>query len=163
MKVKLTGDGTNIGKDMHIVNVAFTLLDKGEIAYTAASNHCIAILKESKNYEAMKLGLKDIIHEVESIQQIAVYDLNFDVQFYLGGDWKFLATATGIDAAMSTHACIWCKCPAVERHDSEQVWSIINVSLGARTIEENVAIGSSCSKRYNVSHSPCSLPSPSLM
>ena len=100
----------------------------------------------------MKLGLKDIIREVESIEQIIVRDLDFDVLFYFGGDWKFLAMATGIDAATSTHACIWCKCPAIERHDSEQVWSISDVSLGARTIEENVTIGSSRSKRYNVSH-----------
>ena len=36
----------------------------------------------------------------------------------------------------------------------KQVWSISDVSLGARTIEENIIIGSSRSKRYNVSHPP---------
>ena len=154
VKVKLTGDGTNIGKHLHVVNFVFTILDEGEKACTASGNHCIAILKESESYDAMKLGLKDIIREVESIEQIIVRDLDFDVLFYLGGDWKFLAMATGIDAATSTHACIWCKCPAIERHDSEQVWSISDVSLGAWTIEENVTIGSSRSKRYNVSHPP---------
>lgn len=56
----------------------------------------------------MKHGLKDIIQEPESIKQITVGDLAFDVLFYVGGDWKFLAMATGIDAATSTHACIWC-------------------------------------------------------
>ena len=31
------------------------------------------------------------------------------MDFYLGGDWKFLAMVTGIDAVSSTYACIWCK------------------------------------------------------
>ena len=54
----------------------------------------------------MKLGLRDIIQEVESIKQITVRDLAFDVLFYLGSDWKLLAMATGIHAATSMHACI---------------------------------------------------------
>lgn len=37
---------------------------------------------------------------------------------------------------------------------TQNVWSISDVSLGAQTIEENVIIGSSCSKRYNVTHTP---------
>ena len=76
---------------------------------------------EGESYDAMKLGLSFIIQEVESIKQISVRDLAFDVLFYLSGDWKFLAMATGIDAATSTHACIWCKWPPIEHHDSEQV------------------------------------------
>ena len=101
--MKLTGDGTNIGKHLHVVNFAFTLVDEGD---TTSGNHCIAILKESESYDAMKLVLRDIIQEVESIKQITVCDLTFDVLFYLGDDWKFLAMATGIDAVTSTHACI---------------------------------------------------------
>ena len=59
---------------------------------------------------------------------------------------KFLATITGIDAATSTHACIWCKCPAIERYDSTQIWPISDINHGARTVEENISIGSSVKK-----------------
>ena len=43
VRVKLTGDGTNIGKRLHVVNFAFTLLDEGDKAYSAAgeSNLCL--------------------------------------------------------------------------------------------------------------------------
>ena len=34
--MKLTGDGTNIGKHLHVVNFGFILLDEGEQAYSAA-------------------------------------------------------------------------------------------------------------------------------
>ena len=61
---------------------------------------------------------------------------------------------TCIDSATSTHACIWCKCPAIEWHDSSQKWSISDTSFGTRTIEENMTIATSRSKKYNVSHAP---------
>ena len=35
-RVKLTGDGMNIGKRLHIVNFEFTLLEEGDKAYSAA-------------------------------------------------------------------------------------------------------------------------------
>ena len=47
MCVKLSGDGTNIGKRLHVVNFTFTMLDEGEKAYSAEGNHVLAIVKVS--------------------------------------------------------------------------------------------------------------------
>ena len=152
IRVKLTGDGTNIGKRLHVVAFGFTILEEGDRAYAAKGNHCIAIFKEPESYESMKLCLKDIINEVQSIDTISVGGHDFHITFYLGGDWKFLAMVTGIDSASSNHACIWCKCPALERYDSAQKWSIDDVRNGARTIEENIE--NSRRKKYNVSKLP---------
>ena len=154
VRVKLTGDGTNIGKHLHVVNFAFTILDEGDLAYSAAGNHCIAIFKESESYDSLKLCLQDIIRDVEKLTKIIVGDIEFELVYYLGGDWKFLAMITGIDSATSTYSCIWCKCPAIERHDSSQKWSISDVRFGARTVEESTSIALSRSKKYNVSHPP---------
>lgn len=33
VNVKLSGDGTNIGKRLHVVNFTFTLLKEGSLAY----------------------------------------------------------------------------------------------------------------------------------
>lgn len=33
-RVKISGDGTNIGKRLHVVNVTFTSLDEGDAAYS---------------------------------------------------------------------------------------------------------------------------------
>ena len=52
------------------------------------------------------------------------------------------------------YSCIWCKCPSDKRHDLSKEWSISDVNKGARSTSENVAIGSSSRKRYNVSHPP---------
>ena len=36
--------------------------------------------------------------------------MNFQLEYFLGSDWKFLACVCGIGAANGEHACIWCKC-----------------------------------------------------
>lgn len=65
---------------------------------------------------------------------------------------------TGLDSASSEYACIWCKCPLDERSLTDKQWSITDTALGARTIEENIALSSrkrtSRTKTYNVSRRP---------
>ena len=64
----------------------------------------------------------------------------------------------GIDSATSTYACIWCKCPSLD--STSQEWSISDPRKGARTIEENLAIGQSKRKKFNVSRPPIFLTIP---
>ena len=132
-----------------MVNFAFTILEKGDKAHSVAGNHCIAIFKELESYDSIKLCLEDIVEDVKGLNRIHVLGYDLNVEFYLGGDWKFLAMVTGIDSATSTHACIWCKCPSLERYNCSQTWSISDSVQGARTIiEENLTIGRFRSKKY---------------
>ena len=68
VRVKLTGDGTNIGKHLHVVNFAFTILEEGSRSHSAQGNHCIAIFKEPESYTSMKLSLSDIVHDVNELK-----------------------------------------------------------------------------------------------
>ena len=52
VRVKLSGDGTRIGKRLHVVNFTFTLLD-GDAAYSSEENHPIAIFKDPENYDSL--------------------------------------------------------------------------------------------------------------
>ena len=72
MRVKLTGDGTNIGKRLHVVNFGFTIIDEGDLAYSAAGNHCIAISKQTEDYASLKAALRDIETEVELLETITI-------------------------------------------------------------------------------------------
>ena len=67
IKVKMTGDGTWIGKRLHIVTFGFTVLDEGSVVKSAAGNHSVCLLKESENYESLALGLRDIREEMTDI------------------------------------------------------------------------------------------------
>ena len=83
-----------------------------------------------------------------------------EIEYFLGGDWKFLTTITGIDSATANYACIWCKCPALEHHDTNYKWSIFDPDSGARTIEENKQIAESKTHKFNVSNVPLFLKIP---
>ena len=122
----------------------------------------MAIFKEPESYTSMQACLSDIREEAESLASITIDGVTFEIEYYLGGDWKFLAMATGIDSATSMYACIWCKCPTAERANTTTAeranttkkWSITDTSKGARTIEENVQLGGRSTAKFNVSHVP---------
>lgn len=156
LRVKLSGDGTNIGKRLHVVTFTFTLLDEGRKAYSSEGNHILAVFKEPEKYESVKKALADITAEVERLNNIEVNGMKFRIDYHLGGDWKFLAMASGIDSACSKYACIWCKCPNDLRYDSDKVWSLTDTSEGARTIEETLELSQlpRSRKQFNVSNTP---------
>ena len=154
LRVKLSGDGTNIGKHLHVINFTFTLLEEGTLAHSPEGNHPLAVIRESENYENLLSALEDIRQEVETLHTIEVDGDIYNITYYLGGDWKFLAICTGIDCATSTYACIWCKCQKEDRPNVEKEWSITDPSLGARTIEENIMLSQKRKNKFNVSHRP---------
>ena len=47
---------------------------------------------------------------------------------------KYLTICLGIKAANAKYSCIWCKCPADERHDTSQ--SCSSIEDGGSTVEE---------------------------
>ena len=102
IRVKLSGDGTCIGKRLHVVCFTFTLLEESDKTGSFEGNHILAIFKTPESYGYLKKALEDIIKDVEQLSQIQVGDTVFSIQYFLGGDWKFLACVTGVDAASCT-------------------------------------------------------------
>ncbi len=154
LRVKLSGDGTNIGKRLHVINFTFTLLEEGALAYSAEGNHPLAVIKENEKYDTLCLALTDIRNDVEGLSTIEVDGCTYNITYFLGGDWKFLAICTGIDAATCTYACIWCKCSKENLPNVGSGWSITDTTKGARTVEENTELGQKRKKQFNVSHTP---------
>ena len=136
IQVKLSGDGTNIGKRLHAVNVTFTILDEGSKAMSASGNHLIAIIKEPEDYDKLAGSLMDIRKDVESLKQLKIGTECFDIEWFLGEDWKFLACICGLGAATSTYPCIWCICPLYDKYDGKKSWSLLDSCKGARSVEE---------------------------
>jgi hypothetical protein len=96
--------------------------------------------------------LSDLINEMEESKTIKVDDNIYEIEYFLGGDWKFLASVCGIGAANADYACIWCKCPKLQRYNTNKVWSILDPKFGARTLEE--IRDNSKSKKCNCNHTP---------
>ena len=64
LNVKLAGDGTNIGKRLHVINFTFTLLDEGSLAHSCDGNHTLAIFKEPEKYEYLRDALRGRCQEL---------------------------------------------------------------------------------------------------
>ena len=69
VQVKLSGDGTKIGKRLHVVAFTFTLLEEDQ-AGSAAGNHILAVFKQPESYDSLKLALADIIAEVKELKEL---------------------------------------------------------------------------------------------
>ena len=119
-----------------IVNTVMLIHTYVQKAYSASGNHCITIIKEPESYVSLKSALEDIINEVETLKIISINDNTYSIEYYLGEDWKFLTIVTWIDSTSCEYACIWCKCPALECHITDERWSIFNIKYGAHSIEK---------------------------
>ena len=76
------------------------------------------------------------------------------MQYFLGGDWKFLALVCGIESASSNHACIWCKCSKIERWDMSITWSLMDSRKGGEEITQKAKLPKSNKKCHNCSRAP---------
>ena len=156
VRVKLTGDGTRIARGLNVVNFAFTILEDSR-ARSASGNHVFAILKITESYDEILAGLQDVCDEAKDIEVISIDGKVFHVTWFLGGDWKFLATVCGLDSATSNHACIWCKCSKNQRFDMTMKWSINDSAYGARSIQEiadKAKLSKNSKHRFNCSNKP---------
>ncbi|CAB4026649.1 Hypothetical predicted protein, partial [Paramuricea clavata] len=64
-----------------------------------------------------------------------VGDEYFNIEWFLGGDWKFLACVCGLGAAISTHPWIWCKCPLYDKYDGTKEWSMVDTNKEFRRLD----------------------------
>ena len=145
IRIKLAGDGTRVGRGLNLINFTFTFVDK-EAAKSVAGNHTLAILKCEEKYFDLAAGLSSIAEEVKTLSHIAVNGEEYKIEYFLSGDWKFLAVITGLNAANADYSCIWCKCKSAERWNMEKEWSITEIENGARTIDEIDSLRSKPSK-----------------
>ena len=89
---------------------------------------------------------------MSNLEEISANNCTYKLEYFLGGDWKFLALICGLGRANEDYACVWCKCPRQQRWDTSKKWSINDPIFGARTIEEIVKF--STGKKFNCKAKP---------
>ena len=68
---------------MHILVIAFTILDGSENPNSPGGNHVIAMLNAQENYEHLSVAVKDIAEEVKLIKSIQIDGHEYNIKFYL--------------------------------------------------------------------------------
>ncbi|RMX37378.1 hypothetical protein pdam_00026038, partial [Pocillopora damicornis] len=85
IKIKLSGDGTNIGKGL-------TILHEKDVAMGGHDN-----LRDS---------LADPRMEMSNLKDISANNCTYKIEYFLGGDLKFLALVCGLSRANEDYACV---------------------------------------------------------
>ena len=135
--IRLAADGTNIGRNMKLLNITFTILNEGPRSLTANGNYTLGIYEmETENYENLSICFKELVEELAKLKQIKIGVYNINLIFYYSGDWKMLAYSLGIQSANSRYPCVWCKCCKDDFSDRSLEWSITDPDKGARSLEE---------------------------
>ena len=99
IKIKFRGDGTNIGKRLTVVNFTFTILNEMELAMGEKDNYVLAIIKTTETYDNIRESLADLRMEMSNLKEISVNNCTYQIEYFLGGDWKFLALVYGLGRA----------------------------------------------------------------
>lgn len=139
VRIKLSGDGAQMTRNTNFIIMSFAFLDGNGNAMSAKGNHTIAVIKESECYQVMKESLRDVfsgINSLNSTKKIEVGNKNINLEFFLGGDYKFLLMVLGLQSATSNHSCLWCKVHKNQRWDMSHNLSYYNSPPLNRTIEE---------------------------
>ena len=132
--MKASGDGTRIGKHLQLLNVTFSIINEGNVAMSEEGNYVIAVFKTKDDYVRIRDSLSDFRDEIRNLSSITCGDKIFQIEYFLGGDWKFLATVCSLGPANQFFACIWCLCPRSFRELSKS-WSLVTLAQGARSID----------------------------
>ena len=111
IKIKLSGDGTNIRKRLTVVNFTFTIVNEKELAMGEKGKYVLALIKTTETYDNIRESLADLRMEMSNLEEISVNNCTYQIEYFLGGDWKFLALICGLGRANEDYACVWCKCP----------------------------------------------------
>ena len=81
--IKFIGDGTRVGKRLHIVNFGYTILNEKRKAMADNGSYYLAIIKIKEDYDNMREALTDIVADKNSI---VFNGRQVNIQYHLGGD-----------------------------------------------------------------------------
>jgi len=121
IQIKINGDGARMTKNSNFILLSFPILQTGESVMSAKGNRTIAIVNGSESYDTIKEAFGGIFHEINTMissRKLMVNNQEVNIDFFLGGDYKFILLMFGLKGATSNYACAWCK---VHKKDS---WNI---------------------------------------
>ena len=87
VRVKISGDGTNIGKRLSVINITYTILNEKNLAMSEKGNYLLAVIRAKESYKTLlQISLSDLIKEMGELKEIFVDDNIYHLEYSLGGD-----------------------------------------------------------------------------
>jgi len=139
MKVKLSRDGARMSRTTNFMMMSFTLLQLNESVMSPKTYG-------PEKYETLKTSLFPFFNEVNQLISkvtLSIDGENVELEFFLGGDMKFLLMILGLSSATADYACLWCKIHKDDRWDTSKPMNYYNEEPMRRTLEEIKGLGGS--------------------
>lgn len=127
---------------------------------SAGGNHTVAIVKGSECYQTLQESFATVFNEINELiqdkQPLTINNSSFNLEFFLGGDYKFLLLMLGMKGATSIYACLWCKIAKTNRWNMEFDLEHYNKSPLKRTLQEVITLGrkKGNTEKYSCEHEP---------
>ncbi|KAJ8033035.1 hypothetical protein HOLleu_23158 [Holothuria leucospilota] len=144
--VKLAGDGTWIGKHIHVVNVTCAIINEGT-ANSPHGNYPLVIYRGSESYSVLKEQLSSVVEVTETFCAFSYGKVTYDISYCIGGDYKFLLCISGLKSASSKYPCLYCKL------EKSKFWDK-NAVAANRTVEEIISLSQKSSNPYACCNEP---------
>ena len=112
IKIKISGDGAQMTRTSNFILTSFALLQSTDDVFAAKGNHTVAVVKGKEDYSVLKNCFKDLFSDINEMVREKTLDVGgkvVNLEFFLGGDYKFILLIMGLSGATSNHACAWCK------------------------------------------------------
>jgi hypothetical protein len=101
VNIRLAGDGTEVGSNFSVLNFTFGFIDQIKTTpqlnpNSVTGNFALGtfyIKKEDHN--ELKTALQELLDELKVLKTIEIDGIEYTIEFWLGGDLKFLALVLG--------------------------------------------------------------------
>ena len=75
-----------------------------EFPNSPRGNHVLVLINTTEDYEHLEDAVSELAAEVQKINVIKINDTTYKIEYFLGGDWKFLAICQELKQQMhATH------------------------------------------------------------
>ena len=132
IKIKLSSDGTNCGKNLFLVNFVFTILNETRCK-SKKGNYTLGIGEIEEKYGVLQEPFGYLMDQINSLNCIVYKDNLYSISFYFGADLKFLLEINGLYSAKSNYPCLWCKCSKDELY--KLGYSSFNTDMSRSNVE----------------------------
>ena len=119
VQVNISGDGARMARNASYILMSFALLQLGDDVMAAKGNHTIAVVKGKEDYETLQKCFGDVFRDINTVvieKKIEVDGTTINLEFFSGGDYKFILLMMGLREATSHYACACaCACASPQR------------------------------------------------
>ena len=129
IQIKISGDGAKMTNYSNFILLSFAILQTGESVMSAKGNRTIGVVNWKEDYSTIKEAFTYIIDELNQLiadGKLNVEGKDINIEFFLGGNYKFILMMLGLKGAISKYACAWCKILKDERWKMDQHYSYYN-------------------------------------